>query len=86
MINTQITPPVDPSIALRVAASILPSAKVVSIVDSSVSIETSAAARVITFDAENTGLLYFRYSIIPIIAMISDVNVYAAMVIAVIIL
>ena len=56
----------------------------VSIVDSKVSIDTSAEIKLIIFDAENTGLLYLRYLNIPTIATLSEANVYAAIAIAVI--
>ena len=55
-----------------------------SIVDSSVSIDTSAAAKLIAFDAEKTGLLYFLYFTTLIIATVKDVKVNAAIAIAVI--
>ncbi len=83
--NTEITPPVQPSIIFRVIASILPSPKVVSIVASSVSIDTQAAARLIALDADYTGLLYLRYFTMFIIAIVNAVKVYAAIAIAVII-
>jgi len=57
---------------------------VVSIVDSSVNIDTSAAAKLIALDAEKTGLLYFLYFMTLTIAVVSAVNVYAAIAIAVI--
>ena len=73
--NKQIAPPVQPSIILLSIGVIVPSLKVVSIVDSKVSIETQAAARLMALDAENTGLLYFRYLITFIIAIVSEVKV-----------
>ena len=85
IINTEITPPVQPRNVFLVIAFILPSPKVVSMVASKVSIDTQAAARLIALDAEYTGLLYFLYLITFTIATVSAVNVYAAMAIAVII-
>jgi hypothetical protein len=52
IINAEITPPLAPSIILREVRSIVSPPNVVSIVDSSVSIETQATARLIAFDAE----------------------------------
>ena len=52
MINSEIAPPDVPSKMRRSAMLIVPSPKVVSIVDSSVSIETHADAKLIAFDAE----------------------------------
>ena len=57
---------------------------VVSIVDSSVSIDTQAEARLIAFEAEYTGLSYWRYFIMLIIANAIVINVYVAKVIVVI--
>ena len=51
-IISEITPPVTPSIIFCSIAVIVSSLNVVSIVDSSVSIETSAAAKLIALDAE----------------------------------
>lgn len=53
-------------------------------VDSRVSTDTHADARLIAFDAEYTGLSYLRYLTVFIIASVSDVNVYAASAIVVI--
>lgn len=78
MINTEIAPPVAPSKIRRSVKFIVPSPKVVSIVDSSVSIETHADVREIAFDAEYTGLLYLRYFITSMMANVREVNVYAA--------
>ena len=50
--------PTLPSIIFWVSTSIVPSLKVVNIVDVSVSIDTQAAAKLIALDAEKTGLLY----------------------------
>ena len=76
MIKAEITPPLEPSKILRSANDIVPSLNVVSIVDSSVSIETQAAASPIAFDAEYTGLLYLRYLTTFIIAIVIVPNVY----------
>ena len=80
-----IAAPVSPSISFCSDTDIVLSLKVVSIVDSSVSIDTRAAAKLMAFDAEKTGLLYFLYLITLIIATANVVNVYAAIAIAVII-
>ena len=77
--------PVQESSIFLVIGVIVPSLNAVSIVDVSVSIETSDEARLIVFDAEKTGLLYFLYFITFTIARVSEVKVYAAMAIAVII-
>ena len=53
--------PTLPNIIFLSLPLIVPSLNVVSMVDVSVSIETHAAARLIVFEAENTGLLYFLY-------------------------
>ena len=82
--SREIAPPVAPSIHFCSTADMVPSLKAVSIVDSSVSIDTRAAARLIAFDAENTGLLYFLYLITFTIAKLNEVKVYAAIAIAVI--
>ena len=84
MINTEITPPLAPSIILRAVRSIEPSLNVVNMVDSNVSIDTHAAARLMAFDAEYTGLLYLRYFTVFTMARASEVNVYAAIAIVVI--
>ena len=84
-IKAEIAPPVAPSIHFCSTAVIVPSPKVVSIVDSSVSIDTSAAAKLIALDAEKTGLLYLRYFTTLTIATVNAVKVYAAIAIAVII-
>ena len=78
MINADITPPDIPSKMRRPVKLIVPLPKVVSIVDSSVNMDTHADARLIAFEAEYTGLLYLRYVIVFIIANVRDVNVYAA--------
>ena len=52
MTNIEITPPVQPRNIFLVKALILLSPNVVSIVASSVNIDTQAAARVIVFDAK----------------------------------
>ena len=83
--STEIAPPVAPSIHFCSAAVIVSSLKVVSIVDSSVSIDTRAAAKLMALAAENTGLLYFLYFITLTIATVNAVKVYAAIAIAVII-
>ncbi len=75
-----------PSIILREARDIEPSLKVVSIVDSNVSIDTQAAAMLIVLLANNMGLLYLRYLMRLMIATVNVVNVYAAIAIAVIML
>lgn len=84
IIKTEIAPPVAASIILRMERVTFSAPKVVSMVDSSVINETQADARLIAFDAENTGLLYLRYLKILMIAKVRDVNVYAAMAIVVI--
>lgn len=84
MIKTDIAPPEIPNIILRAVRSIVPSPKVVSIVDSRVNIETQADARLIAFDAEYTGLLYFLYFIMFMIAIVNAVKVYAAIAMVVI--
>ena len=84
MIKTEIAPPDAPSRILRVVKSIVPSLNVVSIVDSKVSTDTTADARLIALDAEYTGLLYLRYLTVLIMASVSEVKVYAAMAIVVI--
>ena len=76
MIKAEITSPLEPSKILRSANDIVPSLNVVSIVDSSVSIETQAAASPTAFDAEYTGLLYLRYLTTFIIAIVIVPNVY----------
>ena len=53
-------------------------------VDSNVSIDTHAAARLMALDAEYTGLLYLRYFTVFTMARASEVNVYAAIAIVVI--
>ena len=77
--------PTPPNISFRVRASIVPSLNVVSIVDVNVSIDTQAAAKLMALDAEKTGLLYFLYLTTLTMAIVKEVNVYAAIVIAVII-
>ena len=77
--------PTPPSISFCERGSIVPSLKTVSIVEVRVTIETHAAAKLIAFEAETTGLLYFLYFTILIIAIVKDINVYAAMAIVVII-
>ena len=78
--------PVVPSIILREAKDIEPLLKVVSMVDSKVSIDTQAAAMLIVLLADNMGLLNLRYLIRLMIATVNVVNVYAAIAIAVIML
>ena len=84
MINTNTAPPTDESISLRDIISIVPSLKVVNIVDVSVIIDTHAAAKLMALDAEYTGLLYLRYLTILTIATVNVVKVYAAIAIVVI--
>lgn len=48
---------------------------VVNMVLSSVSIDTVAEASDIALDAENTGLLYFLYLMVLVIAIVRDVKV-----------
>ena len=84
MMSTEIAPPVAPSIHFCSTAVIVPSLNVVSIVDSSVSIDTRAAAKLMALAAENTGLLYLRNLKKLIIAVVIVVKVYAAMAIVVI--
>ena len=67
--------PVHESSIFLVIGVIDPSLNVLSIVDVSVSIETSADARLIAFDAEKTGLLYFLYFTVLTIATVNEVNV-----------
>ena len=81
---TDITPPLTARSTLRIRGSSSGVPNVVSIVVSRVIIETRAAARLIAFDAENAGLLYFLNFTAFTIATVNDVNVYAAMVIVVI--
>ena len=82
--KTDMTAPDAPSMIFRVVSVIVSSPNVVSIVDSSISMDTAAAARLIAFDAEYTGLLYLRYFTVLMMASVSDVNVYAANAIVVI--
>ena len=82
--STEIAPPVAPSIHFCSTAVIVPSLNVVSIVDSSVSIDTRAAAKLMALAAENTGLLYLRNLKKLIIAVVIVVKVYAAIAIVVI--
>lgn len=84
MINMEITPPEVPSMILRVVRFIVSSPKVVSMVDSRVSMDTHADARLIAFDAEYTGLPILRYFTVFIIALARDIKVYAAIAIVVI--
>ena len=84
MIKRETAAPVDPSIILCESASISVPLKVVSIVDSRVSIDTAAAARDIALAAEYTGLLYFLYLTAFTIARGTAVKVYAAIAIVVI--
>ena len=69
---------------LRVVKSVVSFPKVVSMVDSNVSIDTHADARLIAFDAEYTGLPILRYFTVFIIARTRDIKVYAAIAIVVI--
>ena len=85
MINTEIAPPVAPSIIFRSMALIVSEPNVVSIVASRVSTDTTAAAKLIAFEAEKAGLLNFLYFMTLIIANVSVVNVYDAIAMAVII-
>ena len=75
MMSTEIAPPVAPSIHFCSTAVIVPSLKVVSIVDSSVSIDTRAAAKLMALAAENTGLLYLRYFTKLMMATVIEVKV-----------
>ena len=84
MMKTDMTAPDAPSMIFRVVSVIVSSPNVVSIVDSSVSMDTTADARLIDLDAEYTGLLYLRYLTVLIMASVSEVRVYAAMAIVVI--
>lgn len=84
MISKEIVPPVAPNIHFCWVAVIVSPPNVVSIVDSSVSIDTNAAAKLIALAAENTGLLYFLYFTTLIIANVNAVKAYAAIAIAVI--
>ena len=77
--------PTLPSIIFFARAPIVPSSNAVSMVDVRVSMETQAEAKLMDLEAEKTGLLYFLYLTTFTIAIVKDVNVYAAMVIAVII-
>ena len=79
-----MAPPDRPRKSRRPARSTVPSPNVVSIVDSSVSMDTHADARLIAFDAEYTGLLYLRYFTVFMIASVKEVNVYAAIAMVVI--
>ena len=85
MINAETAPPVAASSHFCPSAVSVPSSKELSMVDSSVSIDTSAAARLMALDAENTGLLYFLYLMTLTIATVNAAKVYAAIAIAVII-
>ena len=67
--------PTIPKITFCSLSPIVPSLNVVSMVDVSVSMETHAAAKLIVFEAENTGLLYFLYFTIFMIANVKAVNV-----------
>ena len=84
IIKTEIAPPVAASIILRMERVTVSAPKVVSMVDSSVINETQADARLIAFDAENTGLLYLRYRTMLTMETVNAVKVYAAMAIVVI--
>ena len=76
--------PTQASIIFCSVVPIVPSLKVVNRVEVRVSIDTQAAAKLIAFDAEKTGLLYFLYLTTFTMATVKAVNVYAAMAIAVI--
>lgn len=78
--------PVAPIRILHDISDMEPSLKVVSIVDSNVSIDTQAAAILMILLADNIGLLYWRYLMRLMIATVNVVNVYTAMAIAVIML
>ncbi|MDY3769095.1 MAG: hypothetical protein SOZ83_05810 [Sphaerochaetaceae bacterium] len=78
MMNIEITHPVATSIIRRDVKSIVSSPKVVSIVDSNVSIDTQAAARLIALEAEYTGLLYLWYFTMLVISFVKAVKVFAA--------
>ena len=84
MMKMDTAAPVNPSISLSVEASISAPPKVVSIVDSSVSTDTAAAAKDIALAAEYTGLLYFLYLTALTIAIGMARKVYAAMAMVVI--
>ena len=74
IINTVTAPLEKPRKSRRTAGAISPP-KVVSIVDSSVSIDTTAEVSPITRDAERTGLLYLRYLNTFMIAKVNEVKV-----------
>ena len=72
IIKTDITALLTPSRIRRSASDRLPSPKVVSIVDSRVSIETQAEARAIACEAEKTGLSVCRFLITFAIATVFE--------------
>lgn len=84
MITTLTTAPLIPNIILRNNTDLEPSLNIVNIVVSSVNIDTQAAAKLIDFPADKIGLLYFLYLIESMIAIVSDVNVYVAIAIVMI--
>ena len=74
MTNMDIAPPDEARKICRVKMLIfLPN--VVSIVDSNVSIDTHADAKLIDFEAKYTGLLFLRYLTILIMASVKEVKV-----------
>ena len=79
----EIAPPLAPRNIFLCTFSI-EAPKAESIEDSSVSIDTEAAAKLIALVAEYTGLSYLRYFTVFIIAKVNDVKVYAAIAIVVI--
>ena len=82
--NAETAKPTAPVSHRLAEAGIVPSLKVVNMVEVSVSIDTQADAKLIALDAENTGLLYFLYFTMLTIAAVNDAKVYAAMAIVVI--
>ena len=80
---TMTAPPVKP-VMIRLKFSCPVSPKAVSIAVSKVSIDTMAEAKLTTFAAEKTGLLYLRYFTRLTMAFVREKNVYAAMAMVVI--
>ena len=83
IIKRQTATPVR-SVMIPRISSVFSSLKALNMAVSKVSIDTQAAARLIAFDADMTGLLYRRYLTIFTIARDIDAKVYAAIAIVVI--
>ena len=77
-ITPETARPTPPSSIFCVSTSMLASLKAVSMVEVSVSIDTQAAAKLIAWQAEKTGLLYFLYFTMFTIAAANETKVYAA--------